>query len=62
MDRWMDDGTEKQLGGQRNGLVGKWVDGETDVKVKVKVSLFPLSVTLWTIQSMEFSRPEFWSG
>ena len=21
-----------------------------------------LSVTLWTIQSMEFSRPEYWSG
>ena len=30
--------------------------------MKVKVSLFPLSVTPWTIQSMEFSRPEYWRG
>ena len=34
-------------------------------KVKVKwkwKSLTRLSVTPWTIQSMEFSRPEYWSG
>ena len=30
-----------------------------EVKVTQSVQLF---VTPWTIQSMEFSRPEFWSG
>ena len=35
------------------------------VYVKVKVKAFSrvlLFVTLWTLQSMEFSRPEYWSG
>ena len=33
------------------------------VKVKVKVtSVVSDSVTPWTIQSMEFSRPEYWNG
>ena len=26
------------------------------------LSLFPICETTWTIQSMEFSRPEYWSG
>ena len=30
--------------------------------VKMKVSRVRLFVTPWTIQSMEFSRPEHWSG
>ena len=31
--------------------------------VKVKVAqLCPIFATPWTIQSMEFSRPEYWSG
>ena len=29
---------------------------------KVKVSLVQLFVTPWTVQSMEFSRPEYWNG
>ena len=32
------------------------------IKVKVKVSCVQLFVTPWTIQTMEFSRPEYWSG
>ena len=31
------------------------------LKVKVAQSC-PTFVTPWTIQSMEFSRPEYWSG
>ena len=31
----------------------------TEVKLLSHVQLF---VTPWTIQSMEFSRPEYWSG
>ena len=30
--------------------------------VKVEVAQSCLFVTLWAIQSMEFSRPEYWSG
>ena len=30
--------------------------------MKVKLSRVRLFATLWTIQSMEFSRPEYWSG
>ena len=32
------------------------------MRVKVKVSRVRLCVTPWTIESMEFSRPEYWSG
>ena len=33
------------------------------MKVKVKVTQsVQLLVTPWTIQSMEFSRPEYWRG
>ena len=32
------------------------------IKVKQSLSRVQLFVTLWTIQSMEFSRPEYWSG
>ena len=32
------------------------------VKVKVARSCPRLFATPWTIQSMEFSRPEYWSG
>ena len=32
------------------------------MKVKVKVSYVRLFVTPWAIQSMEYSRPEYWSG
>ena len=31
----------------------------SEVKVARRVRLF---ATSWTIQSMEFSRPEYWSG
>ena len=31
-------------------------------KVKAKVSHVQLFATPWTIQFMEFSRPEYWSG
>ena len=34
---------------------------ESEVKVKL-LSRVLLFVTSWTIQSMEFSRPEYWSG
>ena len=32
------------------------------LKLQVKVSHVQLFVTPWNIQSMEFSRPEYWSG
>ena len=32
---------------------------ESELKVAQRVQLF---ATLWTVQSMEFSRPEYWSG
>ena len=31
-------------------------------KSEVKVTQLCLLVTPWTTQSMEFSRPEYWSG
>ena len=35
----------------------------SSMKVKVKVTQSsPTLVTPWTIQSLEFSRPEYWSG
>ena len=37
------------------------LQGRPKVKVKVTQSV-QLLVTPWTIQSMEFSRPEYWSG
>ena len=30
--------------------------------MKVKVSCVQFFVTPWTVQSMELSRPEYWSG
>ena len=39
------------------GHPGKW----TTVKVNMAQSC-PALVTPWTVQSMEFSRPEYWSG
>ena len=30
--------------------------------IKVKVSHVQLFATPWTIQSMEYSKPEYWSG
>ena len=39
------------------------IEETSKVKVKWKsLSRFWLFVTPWTIQSMEFSRPEYWSG
>ena len=36
---------------------------DSGLKVKVKIaSPVGLFVTPWTIQSVEFSRPEYWSG
>ena len=34
----------------------------TSYKVKVKVTQSGIFVTPWPIQSMEFSRPGYWSG
>ena len=53
-----------------------WSRKESDSTEQLTLSLFShslsenksrsvvsrLFVTLWTIQSMEFSRPEYWSG
>ena len=45
---------------------GHSLQAQGRMKVKVKVtqsdSLPPHGPTPWTIQSMEFSRPEYWSG
>ena len=41
-------------------LQGRFLTTGSPGKVKVKVAQSCL--TLWTVQSMEFSRPEYWSG
>ena len=33
-----------------------------DIRKKVKVKVTSDSATSWTIQSMECSRPDYWSG
>ena len=41
----------------------RWLDSITDSRVKSEsLSHAQLFVTPWTIESMEFSRPEYWSG
>ena len=41
----------------------KWLDSITDSRVKSEsFSHAQLFVTPWTIESMEFSRPEYWNG
>ena len=39
--------------------INKGIDTEDEMKVKVTQSC--LFATPWTIQAMEFSRPEYWS-
>ena len=41
--------------------LGFWSEVKVEVKVK-SLSHIRLFVTPWTTQSMEFSRPEYWSG
>ena len=41
-------------------LLLEWI--KTTTTLKVKVTQLWLFATPWTIQSMEFSRPEYWSG
>ena len=38
------------------------MESESESEVKVKLSHIQLFATPWTIQSIEFSRPEYWSG
>ena len=35
---------------------------DPELTLKVKVTQSCLFMTPWTIESMEFSRPEYWSG
>ena len=46
-----------QLGLEEGGCE----DTSETQKVKVKVTQSRLFATPWTLQSMEFSRPEYWS-
>ena len=48
------------LDGQAMAGMGSW-DFNRELKVKV-AHLYPTFTTPWTIQSMEFSRPEYWSS
>ena len=52
------DETETYVLPQVTQQMSTWVSGE---KWK-SLSRIRLFVTPWTIQSMEFSRPEYWSG
>ena len=47
--------------GQGASLVAQ-TESAYKLAMKVKVTQSCLFVTPWTIQSMEFSRPEYWSG
>ena len=60
---------ESQLGKNLGSVSAWWVTlqkiavwgGAYNPKVKVTQTC-PTLVTPWTIESMEFSRPEYWSG
>ena len=53
-------------GGNHNFInsshLGILVPNSEELKMKVKVSVMSDSATPWTILSMEFSKPEYWTG
>ena len=53
-------------GGNHNSInssyLGILVPNSEELKMKVKVSVMSDSATPWTILSMEFSKPEYWTG
>ena len=50
----------KEQNSKELGMLGTWI--KVNCESEKSVSHVQLFATLWTIQSMEFSRPEYWNG